>query len=564
MADKQLFGVFSPVLGLQQNFPVILLSKRQLSENSFVRTYNGEIHRLKSSIVKLKNGATNVQTPDGFPILHYHTFVKRSTGKNYLLVFTKAHIYYWNDATFALDLKFTCASNCTNWETVTYNDEVVATNNVDKVLHSDMSGDFTPLDTASGIEYSTGLYLTKAKYIIVFENFLWLGYTTENGVIKPQRARWSDLGQAGTGNWKTGDAGSTEIGKGDFIKGFGLYKSFLFVFKQKSIHMYWLAASSDIFNGKPLSHKIGLLSSHSIINDKDDDLYFLASDYTIRHITEGEISQAIDPIIKDIKPSLVEGVNSSFIDEYGSIWWAIPYGTSATANNKLISYKEGIWCQSDIVVNAFGKYLEETDVPFLADLGADASGYTNALHNTEVGTTEGYFVISTDLMEKKGLAFYKRILDLDFYFNNGTYLTGSTVDAASAAGQKVLNVTATTAFTAGDKIIINRDGDREEVGDIASIQAGVSVTLVANLTYTHTLAQADVVEIIGKITAYIKRDTEKTWQNMGDVYLYGDGDIIIKHLAVDYRAKTFEIKISATNHFEFLGILFQFLPAGER
>jgi len=82
----------------------------------------------------LLNAEVKVQTPDENPIIHYHRFTKRSTGSEYLLVFTKAHIYHWNTATLAFDLKFTCSEDCENWETVNYNDKVIATNYIDKVL----------------------------------------------------------------------------------------------------------------------------------------------------------------------------------------------------------------------------------------------------------------------------------------------------------------------------------------------------------------------------------------------------------------------------------------------
>ncbi|MCJ7790526.1 MAG: hypothetical protein MUP69_10215 [Candidatus Atribacteria bacterium] len=75
------------------------------------------------------------------------------------------------------------------------------------------------------------------------------------------------------------------------------------------------------------------------------------------------------------------------------------------------------------------------------------------------------------------------------------YSTGSTVDADSAAAQMVLNVLATGAFTAGDRVIVNRVGVRKEEGIIDSVQAGVSITLLANLTYAHTALQADIVEV---------------------------------------------------------------------
>lgn len=123
---------------------------------------------------------------------------------------------------------------------------------------------------------------------------------------------------------------------------------------------------------------------------------------------------------------------------------------------------------------------------------SDYSGYTYKLMRSETDDGEAYtayFVISTDLANKQGLSFYKRILDMDLYFNN---------------------------------------------------------------------------EDSGTATISVKRDNETSWVSLGSVSLAGDDDIIIKHLAVDVRAKHFLFKISASNHFEFLGVLFQFIPIGMR
>jgi hypothetical protein len=75
----------------------------------------------------------------------------------------------------------------------------------------------------------------------------------------------------------------------------------------------------------------------------------------------------------------------------------------------------------------------------------------------------------------------------------------TTVDADSAAGQKVLNVTATTNFIAGDTILIGSRSSatkayKAEVRVIDTIQAGVSLTLLSNLAYTHTAVDAETVK----------------------------------------------------------------------
>ncbi len=73
--------------------------------------------------------------------------------------------------------------------------------------------------------------------------------------------------------------------------------------------------------------------------------------------------------------------------------------------------------------------------------------------------------------------------------------TVTTVDVNTASGQKVLSVAATTMFDTGDSVVIGYGTAREEDKIIDTIQAGVSITLTANLDYAHTAAQADEVSV---------------------------------------------------------------------
>jgi hypothetical protein len=79
--------------------------------------------------------------------------------------------------------------------------------------------------------------------------------------------------------------------------------------------------------------------------------------------------------------------------------------------------------------------------------------------------------------------------------HGGRYST--TVNADSASGQPVLNVAVTSHFAAGQGVQINPHGARDETKTILSVQAGVSLTMTANLTYTHTAVQADKVKRVG-------------------------------------------------------------------
>lgn len=437
MARKELFGIFSPALGEKHDFPVILLDKTVQTQNmNIVRKY-GEVRRRQMRSPDVLDGSGDkTQTPDANPILHYHRFVKRSTAAEYRLAFTKAHIYHWNTTTKAWDVKFTCKSDCTEWDTVSFNDKVFATNNSDMVLVWDTTGYFMPLQNTTatnitaatqadpcnvtaaahglttgdrvfiksvvgmteinnlqfvitkvdadnftldgidssgytaytssgtvvefqGIEYSAGVFLTKAKCITTFENYLQVGYTYENGVPRPQRIRWSDIGDET--DWSSGDAGSKETEGADFLVGFKIYRGQLLIFKELSMSRQWLIATSDVWNWVVLPGNIGCLSNHSIVEDKDGRVFWLASDMTFREIELGEVSQVIDPIVKLIEPSSDYLVYGKFINETGEMWWTIPYDNAL--NNKVITAKVvngivGEWGELDLYIPAFGDYYE--------------------------------------------------------------------------------------------------------------------------------------------------------------------------------------------------------------
>ena len=429
--DKQLFGIFSPLLGEKQDFPTILLDKTvQIENENIIRKY-GEVRRRQMREPDMLDSSDDkYQTPDTNPILHYHTFTKRTTGTQYVLAFTKAHIYLWNTATKVWDTKFVCSADCTEWDTVSYNDKVIATNNVDMVLVWDTTGYFIPLQNTTaititaatkadpcavtagthglttgdrvyiksvvgmteinnlqfvvtvvdvdnftlgvdssayttytsggtvvefeGIEYSAATFLTKAKYVTTFENYLILGYTTEAGAAHPQRERWSDIGDET--DWSSGDAGSSETEGSDFIKGFKIYNGQLLIFKEISVIRQWLVATSDVWNWVVLPGGIGLLSNHSIVETPDGRIYFLASDMTFREMETGEISQDIDPIVKLIEPSSDYLVYGIYIDSTGEIWWSIPYDNAL--NNKVLTFKNRSWGELDLAIPAFGSYKE--------------------------------------------------------------------------------------------------------------------------------------------------------------------------------------------------------------
>jgi hypothetical protein len=392
---------------------------------------------------------------------------------------------------------------------------------VDKVQYSNGTGNFAPLDSASGIEYADGVYLTAAKYVISFENYLILGYTTESGSTYPQRIRWCKLGDQT--EWKSGDAGAAEVGQADFLTALDVYQGFCIIFKENSYYKMWLVPSAEVFNIAAMYNQIGCRARDSIVHDATGDLFFLASDYSIRSIRGERISDPIDKTMKQIAPEYAANIRAHFNVKYGELWWSIPYGGTATTNNRILIYAAGKWSFSDMAISAFGSYGRQAvytwatlpytadtggwpswawdewldpsgAVDFLIELAADYSGYTWGLNlsGTDMGAAmTGYAVLTTDLMDKGTTDIYKRIIQMKVYVRTAS----------------------------------------------------------------------------GSLSIEIKRDNEFTWQTLGSASLVASSageDIKIVDVPCDFRARNFLIKITGTSSFSFIGVIIGYVSTGGR
>lgn len=69
-------------------------------------------------------------------------------------------------------------------------------------------------------------------------------------------------------------------------------------------------------------------------------------------------------------------------------------------------------------------------------------------------------------------------------------LSNTTVDTISNSGQNILSVASTEEFSVGDIVFINPNTATVETGVVQSIQAGVSLTFVGNLTFAHQVGES--------------------------------------------------------------------------
>ena len=533
------FAIMSPDMlgGSRADFPSIRLSNAYLPESSNVYPRYGEIHRMKGRQPDLLDNAGDaVATPDANPIIKYHTHYTIA-GEQRFFGATTRNIYIWDTATKAWSLRYNASADTEHWSLVSFSGKVLATNGIDVVKFWDEDSPatlFASLGSDNGLDLDgTGTYLTSAKYLGTYENYVFVGYTVEAGVTLPFRGRWCSLGdetdwdETGGGDTGAKDFLSGDQNSQDFLKGFGTEGTefqYMIVFKDRSIHRGWLVTEDTVFNWAPKFSNVGLLATDSVVKDKNSRVYFLASDRKIRELTSGIISQGIDPIVRDIHPTLAEFASATYIDELDLVWFSVPIGDDATGNNRIFSLKPDggdedplSWSVMTFPVRAFGDFSRqdvytidtipfdtidtigwptidtvENVVGFPLDMASDYSGFSYSLHaneNDAGAAFTGSAVISTDLAEKVGLGFFKRISFIQLYFRS---------------------------------------------------------------------------EGSGTVLIEFKRDDEANWQSLDSVSLTDTADIIRREVYPDIRARNYKFRFSATNAFRLIGMIFRYEPDGER
>lgn len=159
----------------------------------------------------------------------------------------------------------------------------------------------------------------------------------------------------------------------------------------------------------------------------------------------------------------------------------IAIGTKSIYVNVWTGLTKGTWVQ--VTNNAGNAYLHNATVAKASILSID-----------------GHAMLMLD--GNNSIQAYRTGTQLDDQMSGsytGSAQTSTTVNVDSASGQKVLSLASTTFINPFDRVRINSGGVRDETGYVVSKTAS-SVTLAANLTFTHTAVQADAVVVENRYT----------------------------------------------------------------
>ena len=537
-AAVQAFGIFSPVLGMREDVPQITLTQAYTTDNENVIMQHGEIHRSLMRSDQLIDANSNEQTtPDGKPVLTYY-YYEKVDGTSYLLAFTSESVYMWNTSTLAWNAVYD-NSTCTTWSVVTFDNILYATNNVDKVLAWEGTGAFSIADQAGGLDIGGGEFITKAKWLATFEGYLLAGNVLAGGANRAQWVYWSDTANGGTiadndaagEEWTlgTGNAGVMILPGPKPLLGVGQIENFLLIFSENAIDQLWAVDSTLIFNHRRLRNRLGTKSPQSILNGENGELYFLDTQRNIRIIPSpmsqfSIVSDGIDKTLKLIPDKQLSDVKSFYVSDLQQKWWSIPYGRDATTNNKILAVdRYNAWSRLDMPVSAFGHWAEQISPQYV---WTDA----NSLLPTweEIGWAwESVISVGGSALDICGDYSGYTYNSHNSLQDNGSDFTGYAIiatDFSHAKGTPYLDVfKRLTAIT----VFFRNEGS-------------------------------------GTATIELKRDMETTWQSVGTSSLSGSTDILWDRMDVDYRARHFQLKISGSNPFRFVGVIFHYVPQSYR
>ncbi|MCK4946132.1 MAG: hypothetical protein KAS59_07710, partial [Alphaproteobacteria bacterium] len=202
----------------------------------------------------------------------------------------------------------------------------------------------------------------------------------------------------------------------------------------------------------------------------------------------------LDDDISDIRinSNIIRGSISEASSTGTGIGSVSSYVTTRIYNNIFYGFINGATDIAGMSLGGGGTYYLSNNTLYGNYKGIYGStGTVVAKNNVCIGNTTDYLGtfdtssnnISSDATSPDGVSYQNQV---------------TTVDVDSNSGQAVLNVAVTTGFSVSDNVVIDPagTGGGKEICTIDSIQAGVSLTMTANLANTHTAAQADTVSAV--------------------------------------------------------------------
>ena len=212
--------------------------------------------------------------------------------------------------------------------------------------------------------------IDKCKFIVNFAGFCIVGGTTEDGVHRPQRMRWSQWNNKY--RWKnnsdtSGQAGWMELSDGvDWLQNARPLGNYLIVYKERSICILSYVGGDEIWQQRPAIIGIGLLAPQALL-DLGDEHIFIGPDNAYSYNLMEPKSAGDDirtEFFRLLDPGYTQNIRAFFIEETPEASFAFTSVNSLDQTNDMAlvyNTETRAWSIRELPMTAFGYWTKTTD-----------------------------------------------------------------------------------------------------------------------------------------------------------------------------------------------------------
>lgn len=253
--------------------------------------------------------------------------------------------------------------------------------------------------------------LSKAKYLAVWNNFMFYGNVTVGAAVHKSRIYWSNLKDPTT--WTASDWIDVSKNDGQEIRGVEPLGDRLVIFKDRSVYNLFYTGDADIpFILTKSQSSVGGLSGYLLI---DNGIAFLSQSgiYYYDGNNSIKISDKITPTLAGFAKNRFQYSVAGYRDSVNTAWWAFST-TGGTENNRIVTWntvKNSFSVYSGIAANVITTFTVNNDERLYF---GDYSGY---VYRADYGTNDYPLGVATainkyfytkwynfgNIMEKKGV-----------------------------------------------------------------------------------------------------------------------------------------------------------------
>lgn len=309
-----------------------------------------------NSTVYVDDVTLTCDNPTDERIMYFDSFYE-TDGTEHFICCTPTRMYEYNSGVWepvAESNVFTGDAD-DQFSSTVWPDLFILTNGQDTIKKWD-GATFAALGGLSGIS------VTAAKSVIIYNSRVVLGHTIEGGSACPHRVRWSATGQPEQWDPATyADAGFVDLNDtSDWVVGFAILIDRLFVFKERSIWELLPTKDTDVFEARVVIDGVGTYAESSIISLGDVLIFFGSDDvYLFDGSSLKSVGESVYPWLyttgdKKVNLSRLNRSACVYVEELGQYVLALP--TTGDDPDWILKYdvNEENWTQRDKEATAFG------------------------------------------------------------------------------------------------------------------------------------------------------------------------------------------------------------------